>query len=341
MVKIPKELQILKEKIADIQAGNYDVEADNPKVVKCWERLGCARRECPAYGKLRCWSIAGTFCHCTIQGEFARKMGDCRNCVVYRESCGDEIGELIESFNLMAKEVKYNFLEHEKYAAQKSQSERLAELADMAAVVAHETRNPLHSIGVAVAYLKKHFHGEMANELMTIIEEEVRKLNNLTSLFLEFSQPAPLFIESCDVNAIIRDIIASLQGTIFSRTVEIQSDLQPDLPEVACDACRIREAVINLLENSLEALEGQGLIRITSAFSDDHVMISVQDNGPGIAPAGIEKIFKPFYTTKTHGPGIGLSIVDRTVREHNGRIEVDNKPGSGAVFSMFLPVVAD
>jgi signal transduction histidine kinase len=341
VVKIPKELQILREKIADIQSGNYDVEADNPKVVKCWERLGCERRECPAYGKLRCWSIAGTFCRGKTQGEFAQKVGDCRKCVVYQESCGDEIGELIESFNLMAKEVKYNFLERERTAAQKSQSERLAELAEMAAVVAHETRNPLHSIGMAVACLKKHFHGEMANELMSIIEEEVNKLNNLTSLFLEFSQPAPLFIEPCNVNGIIQDIIISLQGSIFSQTVEVQSNLQPGLPEAVCDASRIKEAVINLLENSLEAIEGQGLIQITSALRDGHVVISVKDNGPGIAPEEIEKIFKPFHTTKTHGPGIGLSIVDRTIREHNGRIEVDNKPGSGAAFSLYLPTVPD
>lgn len=339
MMKKAKELDILKAKIADIRTGNYDVEADNPNVVRCWVRLGCKKTDCPAHGKLRCWSIAGTFCRGKAQGTFAQEIGDCRQCVVYQESCGDEIGELIEGFNLMAREVKFNFLEQGKIVEHKSQSERLAELADMAAVVAHEIRNPLHAIGMAVEYLKKHMQGEMANELMSVIEEEVRKLNNLTSLFLEFSQPPPLFCVPCDVNTIISESVAAFQRAVYGQKLLIYTDLQPDLAEVNCDAARIREAIRNILDNSLEATDGAGIIRMTSMFVDGYVMISVQDDGPGIDQDAMGKIFKPFYTTKINGPGIGLSIVDRTIREHNGKIEVESKPGCGVLFSMYLPVI--
>ncbi len=134
------QLQKLKETMLTLQAGNLDAEADNPRIVKCWERLNCKNTQCPAYGRLRCWAIAGTLCHEGVCGRHAMRLGDCRKCVVYQESCGDEIAELLEVFNQTVRELKY-IADQDKRQLQKL--ERFAAVEQMAATVAHEARNPL------------------------------------------------------------------------------------------------------------------------------------------------------------------------------------------------------
>lgn len=340
-MRTPKELQSLKEKIAAIQSGDYDVEAENPKLVKCWERLNCGKTDCPAYGKLRCWSIVGTCCHSDVQGQFVDKVGDCRKCVVFQESCDDEIGELVEDFNLMVKEIKHNIAQQEQLSREEAKSARLSEIGDMAAAVAHETRNPLHSIGMAVAYLKKIFQGELGTEFLTIIEEETEKLNTLIGLFMKFSSPAPLNIEPQDLNAIVAETLRGYEKQAAEREVELLADLAGDLPEVPGDRQRLEEAVHVLVENGLEAITGRGRIVVRTRRYSEHVKISVQDDGAGIPAAAKREIFKPFYTTKVHGPGLGLSILERTAREHNGTVDFCSTEGEGSVFSLFLPVAED
>lgn len=341
MMKKPKGLQELKEKMIALQSGDFDVEAENPKIVKCWERLGCEKKDCPAYGKLRCWSIAGTDCHGKVQGEFAQKLGDCRECVVYKESCGDEISEFVEVFNQMAKDIKFNFSEQEKSDQEKARSERTEELGNMVAAVAHETRNPLHSIGIAASYLKKNFQGELATEFLDIIEEEVKKLNTLTSIFLGFSNPAPLAVEPCDLNAIVRSTAEEFKKTGNNTKLSVRLELADSLPKFPCDTSRVAEALIKLLENSDEASPEGGEVVVRTATGSDGVVLSVRDHGTGIALNEQENIFKPFFTTKTHGPGLGLSVVERTARELNGSVSVDSRSGNGATFSIFLPIAPE
>ncbi|MCK5506748.1 MAG: HAMP domain-containing protein, partial [Thermodesulfovibrionia bacterium] len=189
---LTRPLKKLKDEMLNIQSGNLNVEVENQKLIKCWERLDCDKTDCPSYGKLRCWATAGTFCHGTVQGELAQKIGDCRKCVVYKESCGDEINELVEVFNQMVKDLNFNLGELDKATQEKAKLERLSALGEMATTVAHEIKNPLNAIRLAASYLKRNFRGELLSEFLTIIEEEVMRLNNISSNFLGFSRPAPL-----------------------------------------------------------------------------------------------------------------------------------------------------
>lgn len=331
-MKTPKELKALKDTMLSIQTGNYDVEAENPKIVKCWERLACQKTECPAHGKLRCWSVAGTSCHGEIQGEFAQKLGDCRQCVVYKESCGDEIGELVEVFNQMVKNIRHDLDERDKKDRVKAQTESASALESMAAALAHETRNPLHSIGMAAAYLKKNFHGELVTEFLSIIEEEVRKLNDLAALFLNFSHPAPFIAEVCETKAIIESVKKLLHAEAQDKNITIHLEQRGELPDITCDVSRFKQAIMNLVENAITFSHNGGTITIVSERDGDHLKVSVQDNGPGIAGGDLGEIFKPFFSTRAHGHGLGLAIVERTAREHQGTIEVESAPGSGATF---------
>lgn len=337
MKKMKEELKSLKEKMLAIQNGNLDVEAQNPRIVKCWERLNCRRKDCVAYGKLRCWSIAGTYCRGKVQGDFAQKLGDCRECVVYKESCGDEIGELIEVFNQMVKDIKFTSHVREQSSREMARSERLKEIGNMVAAVAHETRNPLHSIGIATSYLKKNFHGELMTEFLAIIEEEVRRLNDLTTLFISFSHPAPLDLEPCDLNIIAESAVALCRSEAESKKIAILIRWDDTLVPVRCDSVRIREAVCNLIVNAVDASREGDAITVETTVENSMVRISVQDSGSGISQEEREKIFRPFYTTKSRGPGLGLAIVERSIKEHNGRIEFNSTPGQGSTFSMLLP----
>ncbi len=332
------ELKSLKEKMLAIKDGNFDIEAPNRRVVKCWERLNCDQRLCPAYGRLRCWSIAGTLCHNRVQGVFARKLGDCRKCVVYKESCGDEISELLEIFNQMVKDIKFNIKERERVSQEKARGERLAELGDLIATVAHETRNPLHAIGLAANYMKKNFHNESDTALLTVIEEEVSRLSDLTTRFLHFSQPLPLQLEPCDLNAVVVAEVDSQRRAAASKNLSLNTKLANLVPGIISDQLRVGRALAQLLDNAVAASRKNGIIRISTMLEKDFIRISVQDDGPGIAPEEQDKIFQPFYTTKTQGAGLGLTIAQRSLTELCGRIELDSAPGRGATFSLLLPL---
>lgn len=338
-MKTPKELKSLKDKMVAIQSGDYDVEAENPKIVRCWERLNCKKKDCPAFGKLRCWSIAGTCCHGEVTGTFAKKITDCRECVVYKESCGDDIGELIEAFNLMVKDIKYTFSERIRSDQEKAKSDRLLEMSDMVAGVAHETRNPLHSIGMAASFLKKKYQDELMGEFLGIIEEEVRKLNHLTAIFLNFSNPPPLNFERCNLNTLVESVLDEFAAYAEERKITINLHNEENVPEIVSDISRIKACLFNLVENALEASAAGENIIVRMKIRNGGIMVSVRDNGPGISAEELEKIFKPFYTTKTNGPGLGLAIVERSVKELNGTVEVNSTPGKGATFSVFIPEI--
>jgi len=333
---LTRPLKRLKDRMLDVQSGNLNVEVANPRVVRCWERLNCEKADCPSFGKLRCWAIAGTFCHGVVQGAFAQKIGDCRNCVVYQESCGDEINELVEVFNQMLKDLRYNLDALERMNAEKARMERLSALGEMAATVAHETKNPLNAIRIATAYLKNNFQGDILVEFLGIIEQEVTRLNDISSNFLGFSKPPPLLLKPCNINAIVESTVDLIRQEATARNIELVLLKDENIPVISCDFSRIKQAVLNLLINAMDASRAGDTISISTEASKDVLRIVVRDTGTGISEEEVGRIFKPFYTTKTRGSGLGLSIVERIVKEHGGEIEVESRVGEGTTFSITL-----
>lgn len=335
---LTKPLTRLKETMLDVQTGNLGVEVENPGIVRCWVRLGCDRKDCPSYGKTRCWAIAGTFCHDRVQGAFAQKIGDCRKCVVYQESCGDEIHELIEVFNQMVKDLRHNLRELEKANVEKARLERLSALGEMAATVAHETKNPLNAIRLAASYLKDNFQGDILTEFLSIIEQEVLRLNDITSGFLGFSKPAPLKVKPRDINAIVKSAVELIRQEATERNIEVVVLTDEHIPPVPCDFSQLKQALLNILINAMDASGAGGAITVTTEPAGGRMKIAVRDTGKGIRPEDVANIFKPFYTTKTRGSGLGLAIVERIVKEHEGDISVESAAGNGAKFTITLPV---
>jgi two-component system sensor histidine kinase PilS (NtrC family) len=216
-----------------------------------------------------------------------------------------------------------------------AQSEALAQLGKMAAVVAHEIRNPLGSIVMAARQLAGGSLPAEDHELvLKILSDESQRLNETLTNFLSYARPRPLKLERADLNALISDVARIVSG---EGALTLEVSLDPGLAPFRFDPDQIRQVAWNIALNAAQAVEGRGTVRVSTGRRDGFAFLSVADDGPGVAAAARDDLFQPFKTTKSQGTGLGLAIADRIVRAHGGRIEVESAPGEGAVFTVHLP----
>lgn len=227
--------------------------------------------------------------------------------------------------------------------------DRLAALGQMAAGLAHEVKNPLGAIKGAAQLLGD--PGDDAeldpatHEFVGIILEEVERLDRVVSSVLDYGRPAKGNPGLVDVNSAVRRTLQVL-GSSREPKVSFDSLLAPDLPAVRADEEQLRQVLMNLIRNAVEAMDGKGSVTLStrcrpSRQGHDLVEIAVQDEGPGIAPQVLENLFVPFFTTKDRGTGLGLAISQRVLQEMGGRIEVASQVGSGSIFTVVLPSASD
>lgn len=328
----------LKDRMELVQRGDLNVEVQNDFLVKCWEVLGCSQKDCPAYGKERCWTISGTMCYGKLQGDVFEKLCDCKNCIVYKESCGDEVGELIEVFNQMIKRLKESIRELEETNKEKTRLEKLSALGEMSMTVAHEIKNPLNAIRGAVSYLKDNFKGDVLKEFLFIIEEETRRLNDIVTSFLRFSRPSPIYLQLSDMNRIVNETVELIRQEATENNVEVIMSLDERIAPFKFDAQQFKQALLNIIVNSLDATKAGDTIKISTEGFDSRVSIIIKDTGTGISKEIASEMFKPFFTTKTRGAGLGLACVERIVKDHKGEIAVKSEIGKGTEFIITLPV---
>ena len=225
---------------------------------------------------------------------------------------------------------------------EKLEREKAMLLAEMAPVFAHEIRNPLGSIKGAAQYLQSEATTDEHRQLLNVIIEEVNRLNAVVSQFLEYARPGSGKIQPHDINAIILKAIAIISANRLADKIAISRELQEGLPKVLVDEQQILQVMINISLNAIEAMpEGGSLSFRTSKIESSAglaVGISIRDTGLGISPEDIKNIFKPFYTTKERGVGLGLAICQRIIKGHGGTIRVKSIPGQGSIFFIRLNV---
>ncbi len=220
-------------------------------------------------------------------------------------------------------------------------SERLADLGLVAAGLAHEIRNPLASMSGSIELLRDRAGGSGEDQrLMEIVLREAGRLEELVAQFLAFARPAPPRKEPTDVAAVLGETLQVFRNAPQAACVRIEAALSPALAD--CDAAQIRQVAWNLLSNAAQAVgaaDGSDGARIRVGCGPDPAgaRFEVEDDGPGIAPSDLEKLFIPFFTTKPGGTGLGLATVHRIVDAHDGSIRVTSSPGKGSRFSVFLP----
>jgi two-component system NtrC family sensor kinase len=234
------------------------------------------------------------------------------------------------------------------------QSDRMASLGQLAASVAHEVNNPVSTVlnlsmlmqrmvkedGVPPARL------EEFRRYMSIVISETGRVGRIVSDLLSFARRSKPQRSAADLNKVVRTTLSLVAHKLKLAGAEADLDLQSDLPPVECDSAQIQQVIINLVLNAAEAVQrhrpGRIVIRTRTRADAGAVLLAVEDNGEGIAPANLAKIFDPFFTTKPEGKGVGLglAVTYGIVQAHGGDIEVTSKPGEGTCFSVTLPLAA-
>ncbi len=217
-----------------------------------------------------------------------------------------------------------------------AQKERMAALGQMAAVLAHEIRNPLSTIkGFAQIYLED-ASDPTVKEDMELIVEQVARLERLTSNLLIYAKPTEIFLENFEV----KELCKELPKILPVHKEKIKLVLECNGKNVVTDKLKIIQIIVNLVQNSLEAIKTEsdnGIIQVTINGTEDGIKIYVEDSGPGFPKENREDFFQPFFTTKTKGTGLGLAIVKRLSEAMNGRIHIGSSNLGGAMIQVFIP----
>ena len=231
--------------------------------------------------------------------------------------------------------------------------DRLAALGEMAAAIAHELKNPLAGIEVMAGLLRRQVPDSPDLQgLLGDIINETKLANAIVLEMLEFVRPIRLEMEHTSIAQVLHDAVTMAESKVSRRDVAVTMSVEAHLPLIQGDHNQLSRLFTNLLANAFEALNGQGTISITAAAGqpeEDHsggpephpvptIVIEVADNGPGVPPEIMDRIFNPFFTTKPQGSGLGLAIVRKVVDAHDGRIDVTSSPEHGTCFRVTLPM---
>ncbi|HWB96719.1 MAG TPA: ATP-binding protein [Bryobacteraceae bacterium] len=218
-------------------------------------------------------------------------------------------------------------------------AERLYAAGQLSASLAHEIRNPLLSISGAAGILKRgHASIENFQECLEIIDKESQRLNKLLTNFLDFARPRAPRFQRTDLVAVIDSVVVLAGHAPGAGSVELQRRVEEMLPEIECDPEQLKQVLLNLLINAIQASEGAGQVEITARSEPGRIRIAVRDQGCGIPPEQRDRIFDPFFTTKENGTGLGLAIASKIVEQHGGILAADDNPDRGMTLRVELPL---
>jgi signal transduction histidine kinase len=219
----------------------------------------------------------------------------------------------------------------------------LSQMGQMAAIIAHEVRNPLAIIKATAERIRRRYAEGADDPTLEFIPEEVERLNQITTRYLQFASPADLSQDRESLAVIVQSVLEGLKREISSKGISLEEKIDPDSELMLANSAKLRQVLINLLRNAIEAMGKGGELSISvSAFERPNMAaISIADTGSGLSKKELARIFDPFYTTKSKGSGLGLFIVGRLVKELGGKLTVDSQLGKGTTFTIHLEVTVD
>jgi signal transduction histidine kinase len=251
----------------------------------------------------------------------------------------DEIGDLGRKFNYMMQQLRESREEIDRlHRTQMSRAEHLATLGEMATGLAHEIRNPLAGIAGVVEIVGRDLPSTSpARAVIKDVRLEIAQINRIVTDLLETARPHPPQIRLSNLNTTVEHAVMLARQQVLSKPIKIELHKAPDLPEVEHDSDQIHQVLLNLLLNAVQAVTGAGTVNVEIGSQDGFASVAVSDTGRGISSEHLSNIFRPFYTTKGNGTGLGLSLARRIVEEHHGRIEVNSVVATGSKFTVLLP----
>jgi two-component system, NtrC family, sensor kinase len=231
--------------------------------------------------------------------------------------------------------------EFKRLLDQTIQSEKLAEVGRLSAGIAHEINNPLSMVAYATELLKREqpltgFQEEMLDK----IETEVERLKTLTGGLLSFSSNRNTMNRMVNLNDLVNEVLKLLRFELQRKSIRLETEFS-EVPVISADPNKLKQVVINLVMNAVQAMQGEGRVVLQTGINrDDSLELLVKDDGPGIPEGLQEQVFVPFFTTKPEGEGtgLGLYICQNIIREHGGVITLESQPGAGTTFRICLPV---
>jgi len=250
---------------------------------------------------------------------------------------------LLDRGNRVVQVVEYikDVTERMRLAERLDQSRRLAELGEMAARVAHEVRNPLNAITGAAHFLATEYtEDETLQKFTNLIKRQSTRVNQVASDLLYVSKPLQTRLKSVNLHAVIDQALDSLCEQVREYGIQVALERTPDLPAIEADELQIEQALHNILQNAVEAMSAGGTLRIFSKVvtGSGTVEIGIHDSGQGIPRQNRERIFQSFFTTKTKGTGLGLTIVQRVVKNHGGEVLMEHPESGGTIVNLRFPV---
>jgi signal transduction histidine kinase len=275
-----------------------------------------------------------------LQDKIARvRLGDMNASVSF---CGrnDEIGDLGCDFNDMVAQLKASREEIQHlHQTQMSRAEHFATLGELAAGLAHEIRNPLAGIAGVIEIIGRDLPPHSpARAVIKDAKEEAVQINRILTELLEIARPKPPQFRVGDVCSTVEHAVMFARQQAITKRITVELDIEDAIPPVEHDPNQINQVLLNLLLNAIQSMDKPGVIRVALENDDDTVAITVTDQGKGILPEHLPNIFRPFFTTKGHGTGLGLSLARRMVEAHGGQIDVTSVVGRGTQFVVRLPV---
>ncbi len=223
--------------------------------------------------------------------------------------------------------------EEERLNRELEQANRMAVLGEMVARVAHEIKNPIQYMGTGFGLLRHETDAEEKERIIEDIGEGLTSLDSIVQELLNFARPMKLELFPIDVRDLVEDAVAHVPDGVV-----VNIDVDDALLEIPLDGVKSTQLLTNLVDNAVAAMEGEGTLSIVARGVGSHLMeLKVRDTGKGIAPANLSRIFTPFYTTRSKGVGLGMSVVQRIIDLHRGRIEVDSELGKGTEFTIRIP----
>ncbi len=260
------------------------------------------------------------------------KSGD----LTYRiEGLKDEFGEVAASFNDMSQSL--NDQMH-----QMQRAEQMTIVGEMAASITHELKNPLTGIKIALQMLLENKNlSQSEEEIANASFMQIKRMESLIKEILDFARPKDPEYRLSNINDVVEKTVSFIRAvssqSLKNGSVTIEQSLAGDIPEIMVDPMQLQQAVMNIVLNAYDAMPDGGTLGIGTSIYDSSVLITISDSGTGMDDKKLEKLFKPFFTTKAKGTGLGMSITKGIVERHGGHIQVESKVGKGTTFTIALP----
>jgi signal transduction histidine kinase len=275
-----------------------------------------------------------------LQDKIARvRLGDMDACVNFANR-NDEIGDLGRDFNDMVAQLKASREEIQRlHQTQMSRAEHFATLGELATGLAHEIRNPLAGIAGVIEIVSRDLPPHSAaRAVIKDAKEEALQINRILTELLDTARPKPSQFRVSDLGATAEHAVMFARQQAITKRIMVELEVTETIPPVDHDPNQINQVLLNLLLNAIQSMDKPGTIRVSLEQDEEAVRIVVADEGKGIPPEHLPNIFRPFFTTKGHGTGLGLSLARRIVESHGGYIDVTSEVGKGTQFMIRLPI---